>query len=94
MLQSPPETPLPFLTKDTELLDLRETIDFLKRKNSEAQAVIQGALNASESTPKGRGAAEGGRGGDNGGAVPVGGREWMGTLHLHFCCKPPTALKT
>nr|XP_019606420.1 PREDICTED: neuron navigator 1 isoform X5 [Rhinolophus sinicus] len=36
--------------KDTELLDLRETIDFLKKKNSEAQAVIQGALNASEST--------------------------------------------
>uniref|UniRef100_A0A2K5YX18 Neuron navigator 1 n=1 Tax=Mandrillus leucophaeus TaxID=9568 RepID=A0A2K5YX18_MANLE len=40
--------------KDTELLDLRETIDFLKKKNSEAQAVIQGALNASETTPKGR----------------------------------------
>uniref|UniRef100_A0A8C0XY72 Neuron navigator 1 n=1 Tax=Castor canadensis TaxID=51338 RepID=A0A8C0XY72_CASCN len=40
--------------KDTELLDLRETIDFLKKKNSEAQAVIQGALNASEATPKGR----------------------------------------
>ncbi|XP_036871060.2 neuron navigator 1 isoform X2 [Manis javanica] len=38
--------------KDTELLDLRETIDFLKKKNSEAQAVIQGALNASEITPK------------------------------------------
>ncbi|XP_076797371.1 neuron navigator 1 isoform X3 [Arvicanthis niloticus] len=38
--------------KDTELLDLRETIDFLKKKNSEAQAVIQGALNASEATPK------------------------------------------
>ncbi|XP_054432485.1 neuron navigator 1 [Pteronotus mesoamericanus] len=38
--------------KDTELLDLRETIDFLKKKNSEAQAVIQGALNASESSPK------------------------------------------
>ncbi|NP_001376543.1 neuron navigator 1 isoform 6 [Homo sapiens] len=38
--------------KDTELLDLRETIDFLKKKNSEAQAVIQGALNASETTPK------------------------------------------
>jgi hypothetical protein len=35
-------------------LDLRETIDFLKKKNSEAQAVIQGALNASEATPKGR----------------------------------------
>ncbi|XP_045673064.1 neuron navigator 1 isoform X2 [Phyllostomus hastatus] len=38
--------------KDTELLDLRETIDFLKKKNSEAQAVIQGALSASESTPR------------------------------------------
>ncbi|XP_063096058.1 neuron navigator 1 isoform X4 [Cavia porcellus] len=38
--------------KDTELLDLRETIDFLKKKNSEAQAVIQGALNASDTTPK------------------------------------------
>ena len=43
-----------FLSQDTELLDLRETIDFLKKKNSEAQAVIQGALNASETTPKGR----------------------------------------
>lgn len=42
------------LSQDTELLDLRETIDFLKKKNSEAQAVIQGALNASEATPKGR----------------------------------------
>ncbi|EAW91373.1 neuron navigator 1, isoform CRA_b, partial [Homo sapiens] len=39
-------------SQDTELLDLRETIDFLKKKNSEAQAVIQGALNASETTPK------------------------------------------
>nr|XP_020638215.1 neuron navigator 1 isoform X1 [Pogona vitticeps] len=38
--------------KDTELLDLRETIDFLKKKNSEAQAVIQGALNGTEVTPK------------------------------------------
>ncbi|XP_072804933.1 neuron navigator 1 isoform X3 [Vicugna pacos] len=38
--------------KDTELLDLRETIDFLKKKNSEAQAVIQGALSASEATPR------------------------------------------
>ncbi|XP_038604646.1 neuron navigator 1 isoform X2 [Tachyglossus aculeatus] len=38
--------------KDTELLDLRETIDFLKKKNSEAQAVIQGALNATDITPK------------------------------------------
>ncbi|KAM9520005.1 neuron navigator 1 [Guaruba guarouba] len=38
--------------KDTELLDLRETIDFLKKKNSEAQAVIQGALNGTDVTPK------------------------------------------
>ncbi|XP_032305122.1 neuron navigator 1 isoform X5 [Coturnix japonica] len=38
--------------KDTELLDLRETIDFLKKKNSEAQAVIQGALNGTEVAPK------------------------------------------
>ncbi|XP_077785231.1 neuron navigator 1 isoform X5 [Podarcis muralis] len=38
--------------KDTELVDLRETIDFLKKKNSEAQAVIQGALNGTDITPK------------------------------------------
>ncbi|XP_060087109.1 neuron navigator 1 isoform X2 [Heteronotia binoei] len=38
--------------KDTELVDLRETIDFLKKKNSEAQAVIQGALNGADITPK------------------------------------------
>ncbi|KYO33238.1 neuron navigator 3 isoform C [Alligator mississippiensis] len=38
--------------KDTELLDLRETIDFLKKKNSEAQAVIQGALSGTDVTPK------------------------------------------
>ncbi|OXB72283.1 UNVERIFIED_CONTAM: hypothetical protein H355_003816 [Colinus virginianus] len=45
--------------KDTELLDLRETIDFLKKKNSEAQAVIQGALNGTDVAPKGvRGATE------------------------------------
>ncbi|KAM4609793.1 neuron navigator 1-like [Polymixia lowei] len=31
--------------KDTELLDLRETIEALKTKNQEAQAVIHGALN-------------------------------------------------
>lgn len=42
------------LPQDTELLDLRETIDFLKKKNSEAQAVIQGALNGTEVTPKGK----------------------------------------
>lgn len=50
---SPPDTsPVP--PQDTELLRLAETIDFLKKKNSEAQAVIQGALSASEATPKGR----------------------------------------
>ncbi|XP_048352120.1 neuron navigator 1 isoform X3 [Sphaerodactylus townsendi] len=38
--------------KDTELVDLRDTIDFLKKKNSEAQAVIQGALNGTDITPK------------------------------------------
>lgn len=52
--QSQLRTPFSFLAQDTELLDLRETIDFLKKKNSEAQAVIQGALNASETTPKGK----------------------------------------
>ncbi|XP_029427996.1 neuron navigator 1 isoform X3 [Rhinatrema bivittatum] len=38
--------------KDSELNDLRETIDFLKTKNSEAQAVIQGALNSADTTPR------------------------------------------
>lgn len=42
-----------FTFQDTELVDLRETIDFLKKKNSEAQAVIQGALNGTDITPKG-----------------------------------------
>lgn len=55
---SPPSGRAPWLPtllpQDTELLDLRETIDFLKKKNSEAQAVIQGALNGTDVTPKGR----------------------------------------
>ncbi|XP_015197655.2 neuron navigator 1 isoform X1 [Lepisosteus oculatus] len=38
--------------KDTELVDLRETIEMLKTKNSEAQAVIHGALNNPDITPK------------------------------------------
>ncbi|XP_051986405.1 neuron navigator 1-like isoform X1 [Xyrauchen texanus] len=38
--------------KDSELQDLRETIDILKTKNTEAQAIIQGALNNPETTPK------------------------------------------
>ncbi|XP_051961511.1 neuron navigator 1-like isoform X1 [Xyrauchen texanus] len=38
--------------KDTELMDLRETIENLKTKNMEAQAVIQGALNNPDIDPK------------------------------------------
>ncbi|XP_051516516.1 neuron navigator 1-like [Myxocyprinus asiaticus] len=38
--------------KDTELMDLRETIENLKTKNMEAQAVIQGALNNPDIAPK------------------------------------------
>uniref|UniRef100_A0A3B3SHE1 Neuron navigator 1 n=1 Tax=Paramormyrops kingsleyae TaxID=1676925 RepID=A0A3B3SHE1_9TELE len=38
--------------KDSELLDLRETIENLKTKNTETQAVIQGALNNPNMTPK------------------------------------------
>ncbi|XP_050951819.1 neuron navigator 1 isoform X2 [Labeo rohita] len=38
--------------KDTELLDLRETIENLKTKNMEAQAVIQVALNNPDVAPK------------------------------------------
>lgn len=53
MVSAPSERAL-WLPQDTELLDLRETIDFLKKKNSEAQAVIQGALNGTDVTPKGK----------------------------------------
>ncbi|KAF5896296.1 neuron navigator 1 isoform X4, partial [Clarias magur] len=38
--------------KDVELQDLRETIDVLKSKNTEAQSIIHGALNPPDSTPK------------------------------------------
>ncbi|XP_072540932.1 neuron navigator 1 isoform X2 [Salminus brasiliensis] len=38
--------------KDTELYDLRETIEVLKSKNTEAQDIIQGALNPPDCTPK------------------------------------------
>ncbi|TRY82190.1 hypothetical protein DNTS_000383, partial [Danionella cerebrum] len=38
--------------KDTELIDLRETIESLKVKNMEAQAVIQVALNNPDVAPK------------------------------------------
>ncbi|XP_076870026.1 neuron navigator 1 isoform X3 [Brachyhypopomus gauderio] len=38
--------------KDTELQDLRETIETLKTKNTEAQDIIQGALSNPETAPK------------------------------------------
>ncbi|XP_053562901.1 neuron navigator 1 isoform X3 [Bombina bombina] len=38
--------------KDSELVELRETIDLLKSKNSEAQAVIHGALNPPDIAPR------------------------------------------
>ncbi|XP_048879188.1 LOW QUALITY PROTEIN: neuron navigator 1-like [Brienomyrus brachyistius] len=38
--------------KDSELMDLRETIEILKTKNTEAQAIIQGALNNPDNAPK------------------------------------------
>uniref|UniRef100_A0AAR2IWQ7 Neuron navigator 1 n=1 Tax=Pygocentrus nattereri TaxID=42514 RepID=A0AAR2IWQ7_PYGNA len=37
--------------KDTELQDLRETIEVLKSKNTEAQTIIHGALSEPDSTP-------------------------------------------
>nr|DBA33854.1 TPA: hypothetical protein GDO54_001479 [Pyxicephalus adspersus] len=37
---------------DSELVELKETIESLKSKNSEAQAVIQGALNPQEPAPR------------------------------------------
>ncbi|XP_065135563.2 neuron navigator 1 isoform X1 [Paramisgurnus dabryanus] len=38
--------------KDSELQDLRQTIDNLKCKNTETQVIIQGALDIPETTPK------------------------------------------
>ncbi|KAE8623214.1 hypothetical protein XENTR_v10005542 [Xenopus tropicalis] len=38
--------------KDSELVDLKETIDLLKSKNSEAQAVILGALNPTDTASR------------------------------------------
>ncbi|XP_078500309.1 neuron navigator 1 isoform X6 [Lissotriton helveticus] len=38
--------------KDSELVELRETIEFLKTKNTEAQEVIQGALNPPDLNPR------------------------------------------
>ncbi|XP_059415648.1 neuron navigator 1-like isoform X3 [Carassius carassius] len=38
--------------KDSELVDLKETIEVLKSKNTEAQSIIQVALNVPDTTPK------------------------------------------
>uniref|UniRef100_A0A3B3R9L9 Neuron navigator 1 n=1 Tax=Paramormyrops kingsleyae TaxID=1676925 RepID=A0A3B3R9L9_9TELE len=45
-------SPLTCTFQDSELLDLRETIEMLKAKNTEAQAIIQGALNNPDNAPK------------------------------------------
>jgi len=39
--------------KESELIELRETIEMLKAQNSAAQAAIQGALNGPDHPPKG-----------------------------------------
>lgn len=39
--------------KDSELTELKDTIDILKAKNTEAQEIIQGALSNPDVTPKG-----------------------------------------
>lgn len=40
--------------QDSELTELKDTIDILKAKNTEAQEIIQGALSNPEITPKGK----------------------------------------
>lgn len=37
--------------QDNELQDLRDTIEVMKYKNTEAQVIIQGALNTPDATP-------------------------------------------
>lgn len=39
--------------KDSELTELKDTIDILKVKNTEAQEIIQGAFSNPDTTPKG-----------------------------------------
>lgn len=41
------------LLQESELTELKDTIDILKAKNTEAQEIIQGALSNPEITPKG-----------------------------------------
>lgn len=40
--------------QDSELTELKDTIDILKAKNTEAQEIIQGALSNPDITPKGK----------------------------------------
>lgn len=42
-----------FVSQESELIELRETIEMLKAQNSAAQAAIQGALNGPDHPPKG-----------------------------------------
>lgn len=42
-----------FIPQESELIELRETIEMLKAQNSAAQAAIQGALNGPDHPPKG-----------------------------------------
>lgn len=40
--------------QDSELTELKDTIEILKAKNTEAQEIIQGALSNPDITPKGK----------------------------------------
>lgn len=42
-----------FPLQDSELTELKDTIDILKAKNTEAQEIIHGALSNPDITPKG-----------------------------------------
>lgn len=43
-----------FCLQDSELTELKDTIEVLKTKNTEAQEIIQGALSNPDITPKGK----------------------------------------
>lgn len=44
---------IPHFCQDSELTELKDTIDILKAKNTEAQEIIQGALSSPDIAPKG-----------------------------------------
>lgn len=46
------------LLQDSELTELKDTIEILKVKNTEAQEIIHGALSNPDITPKGTECAE------------------------------------